>query len=445
MTKQMTETERRLEQDRLAAKREWLARQNSTSVEDEPKVVEEHPQAAGLALDRSAPNRLPVRETRPELQEASPAVRKLAQSLVAGKNTDFDKAHAIYSWLGHNIAYDVEALYSGDLSKNSPDEVLQRKMGVCGGYASLFHVMCKSVGLESEYVVGRSRADDQGLPPKVRDSETNHAWNAVKINGQWELLDPTWGAGHVTENKSFVRQPTDEWFLVSPDVFVHSHLPEKEEWQLLAKTISRAEFDVLPEVKPRFFALGLELLEPTTQPVTCQGELDFRLRSTQGAWVSAMVFKDKVQLADQSLGSLSADLAKVKVRFPRSGEYEVVLVASPPSESLRREVARFKVKAESPSNKAFPKLFGDFAKHRCRIVKGFDGVLKANKLTDFRFVVPGALDLEFKDSGGWTKLKAVGSDTFALRHAPPSGSLRLLARFKKQGNKLPVLLEYQVR
>jgi hypothetical protein len=442
VSKEMTETERLLEEDRLAAKREWLERQAARET-SEPAAVDEPPQASGLAIDRSAPDGLPPSDEKEDV--ASPAVRELAESLVVGKTTDFDKAHAIYSWLGHNIAYDVKSLYSGDLSKNSPDEVLQRKMGVCGGYASLFHVMCKSVGLESKYVVGRSRSDDQGLPPNLRDSETNHAWNAVKIDGRWELLDPTWGAGHVTGNKKFVQEPTDEWFLVSPDIFVHSHLPEKKEWQLLQNTLTRAEFDVLPEVKPRFFALGLELLEPKTQPVTCQGEVDFRLRSSQGAWVSAMLFKDKVELDDQSLGILDGDEATVKVRFPDPGEYEVVLIASPPTESLRREVARFKVKAQTASSGGFPKLYGHFSKRQCRILEGFDGDLKPNRGVDFKFHVPGAEELQFKDSGGWTKLKPQTGDIFALNHSPPRGPLKVLAKFPELGNKLPVLLEYDVR
>jgi hypothetical protein len=157
-----------------------------------------------------------------------------------------------------------------------------------------------------------------------------------------------------------------------------------------------------------------------------------------------MVFKDRVEFDDQSLGTLVGDQATVKVRFPKRGEYEVVLVASPPSEKRLREVARFKVKATDSSKISFPKLYGDFSGRQCRIIEGFDGVLKANKSTRFKFYVPGALAVEFKDSGGWTKLKSQGGELFALDYAPPPGGLRVLARFDKDNNRLPVLLEYEV-
>src|SRR5690606_31070044 len=133
---------------------------------------------------------------------------------------------ALYRWLGENISYDVAALESGDLSQNSPDTVLRTRKAVCAGYADLFHVMCLELGLESKVIPGRSRADDQGVPEAPDGGDSNHAWNAVKVDGRWQLLDPTWGAGYLDEQKRFVRQANDQWFLVEPEIFIYSHLPE---------------------------------------------------------------------------------------------------------------------------------------------------------------------------------------------------------------------------
>ena len=51
--------------------------------------------------------------------------------------------------------------------------------------------MCKALGLEyvliSGYSKGTSYFDGQ-MPTK-----TNHAWNAVKIDSQYYLIDSTWG------------------------------------------------------------------------------------------------------------------------------------------------------------------------------------------------------------------------------------------------------------
>ncbi len=72
-----------------------------------------------------------------------------------------------------------------------------------------------------------------------KNDKVHHTWNAVKINGQWKLLDITWARSH-----SLDSNPNEFWFATSPNNFINSHLPENPRWTLLNKRISLAEFDL---------------------------------------------------------------------------------------------------------------------------------------------------------------------------------------------------------
>jgi transglutaminase-like putative cysteine protease len=411
---------------------------------EEPLPEPQLPSDAEVALTTAVP-RIPISTTTDTIAPASPSIAKLARRITSGETDDKAKAHAIYRWLGENIAYDVKALYSGELSYKSPDTVVLRQKAVCAGYAELFHVMSREVGLKSAVITGRSRSDEQGLPPVLRDSPTNHAWNAVKIDGEWHLLDPTWGAGYVNEQKAFVKKPNDEWFMVPPNVFIYSHLPQAEEWQLLSKALDRTTFDSQPEVKPRFFTAGLELLEPKKQPLLVSGDVSFRVASRKGYLLSALVKSGDQDLPETSvLAQQRKDQSIVKVRFPKAGEYKVLLMARTPEDNTAHDVASFKVKSSIGVPEGFPKTYKSFADHHCQIIRGFQGQLKAGRKTSFIYEVPKAKELIIKNGSNYISMVKEGQK-FGADFTPDRGELKVMAKFQTSDKRLPVLAEYQVR
>jgi transglutaminase/protease-like cytokinesis protein 3 len=88
---------------------------------------------------------------------------------------------------------------------------------------------------------------------------TNHAWNAVKVDGRWQLVDCTWGAG-VVEGHAYVRRFNPFYFLTPPLAFSWLHFPLDPRWQLRDPPLSLAEFEKLPLVRDPFFEYGLELV-----------------------------------------------------------------------------------------------------------------------------------------------------------------------------------------
>ena len=57
--------------------------------------------------------------------------------------------------------------------------VLKEHKGVCQGYALLALKMLRELGIETLYVVGEVNTGP-------------HAWNLVKVDGEWYHLDTTW-------------------------------------------------------------------------------------------------------------------------------------------------------------------------------------------------------------------------------------------------------------
>lgn len=109
--------------------------------------------------------------------------------------------------------------------------------------------------------------------------KTCHAWNAVRVQGHWALLDPCWGAGNVG-NGIFNRDFSPQWFLTPPAFFGLRHFPEpgKERWQLLAKPYSFDQYMGIVAPTGHAIALGLK---PLSHPKACvTADADGRLTMT---------------------------------------------------------------------------------------------------------------------------------------------------------------------
>jgi hypothetical protein len=141
-----------------------------------------------------------------------------------------DKARAIFTWLHHNISYDVEAFFNNRVQRSTPASTLSTGLAVCEGYAGLFTAIATKAGLESIVVGGHGKGYGHSALPRGAScppQSSNHAWNAVKIDdGEWKLLDACWGAGSVNGkgqpyNKSF----TPAHFTKDNDEFGLTHFP----------------------------------------------------------------------------------------------------------------------------------------------------------------------------------------------------------------------------
>lgn len=185
-------------------------------------------------------------------------VKDLAKFVTRGASNDYEKAALAYSWIANNISYDDAAFNAGNVKETSAETVLKTRKAVCNGYCNLFNKVCDELGIESVKIVGYQKGF--GYQPGTRITKADHAWNAVKLNGDWKLVDATWGAGYgkkVGGRLKTIPKYDPFYFDTDPYEFLFKHLPENKKYQYISNPISKKQFENLPKVKTGLFSLGI--------------------------------------------------------------------------------------------------------------------------------------------------------------------------------------------
>ncbi len=191
----------------------------------------------------------------------SKSPQKLAVYLTKNDSSEGQKVLNIYTWVVHNIKYDIRALKKIKSKTYNVKQTLRRKKGICYQYSNLFITLCKNVNISAKEIVGYSR----GLSYLEGDTfyEIDHSWNGVKIDSAWYLVDVTWGSGVVEQRKQILKKiwynwfkkpyisnsykfktnPNFSYFLVSPEKLIKDHLPADPSWQLIKFPISVSTYE----------------------------------------------------------------------------------------------------------------------------------------------------------------------------------------------------------
>ncbi|KAL6721744.1 hypothetical protein ACLMJK_000849 [Lecanora helva] len=164
-------------------------------------------------------------------RQSVPSIDWLATQLTAPFESPTDKARCIFTWLHHNVEYDVVSFFNNTVKPSTPAGVLQSGLAVCEGYAGLFTALATKAGLESVVVGGHGKGFGftASLAPgaPMPSENSNHAWNAVKIDdGYWKTIDSCWGAGNISgAGQPYNKQFTPKMFTMSNDDFSLRHFP----------------------------------------------------------------------------------------------------------------------------------------------------------------------------------------------------------------------------
>lgn len=160
---------------------------------------------------------------------------QLADTLTSPFPDDRDKVRAIFVWLTAHIAYDCAGSNARDSLAWQVEEadrlystrsrlrlILKNRRALCGGYAFLFKILCDLAEVEARVVEGKAYGGGS--------TADGHAWNAVRLEGQWFWLDVTWASG-TCEGRRFVRQYTEAWYLDAPERMKWSHVASEGSWE----------------------------------------------------------------------------------------------------------------------------------------------------------------------------------------------------------------------
>jgi transglutaminase/protease-like cytokinesis protein 3 len=188
-------------------------------------------------------------------------IDELAKYFLKKKASELEKARMIYVWLTENINYDDDGYNSGKYGDNSSESVFETSQAVCEGFANLYVSLGEKIGLNIIKVTGLAKGYDYEKDKYDNIEEaSNHAWNAINIDGVWTIFDATWGQGYGSTNSKGKLESEKEfkncWFNLDPKISIFSHLPDENDKQFLIPIISFETFLEMPEIMPMGFFSG---------------------------------------------------------------------------------------------------------------------------------------------------------------------------------------------
>ena len=164
--------------------------------------------------------------TRDEAKKRQEKIDAAAESLLAfvtDTMSDYEVALHIYENIIMLVDYDtigLERQKGGTVSTEVPDDLrsiygaLVNKKAVCAGYAKAMQYLLNLCGIECTYV-----------------TSDMHAWNLIKLEGDYYHLDVTWGDGSDTKkDKAQIEAINYDCFCITTAELarLESHTPERD-------------------------------------------------------------------------------------------------------------------------------------------------------------------------------------------------------------------------
>jgi hypothetical protein len=270
----------------------------------------------------------------PRTAEAS--ITSVAQYLSAQEPDPVLRIKALHDYVADRLTYDTESP-EGKAPAQDAESVFKRRTAISGGYANLLSALGKAIGIDIPAISGTSR-----IPQSDLDG-TAHAWNAVRLQNQWQLIDVTWDSVYLEGRNALKRYRTD--YLFPPaSLFAYSHFPDDAAWQLLEEPIDRGEFLRQPVLSPAFFAQELALVSPqrsVTDLASSKGDAIVILENPDKRWLQ-LGYSALNSWRVQPCGSPQTD-GTLQCRLPKSGIYTLHVLAGDDRRGLLQNVAQVRV------------------------------------------------------------------------------------------------------
>ena len=142
-------------------------------------------------------------------KEIDAAVEEFLSGISPTEN-DYDKAKYVFEKLIEQVDYDKNA-------KNSQNiiSVFINHKTVCQGYASATQYLLNQLNIPSTIVTGSANKEA-------------HAWNLVKLDGEYYYMDTTWGnSTYLNEEKEAAKFVNYSYFTFTTDEMRATHKPDK--------------------------------------------------------------------------------------------------------------------------------------------------------------------------------------------------------------------------
>ncbi len=120
--------------------------------------------------------------------------KQVLREIVCDDMTTYEKVLSIFDYICYNTVYDDEIVDYNDETPSFAsytcfylEGVFNDGLAVCDGFSKAFALLCNMEGIDAYRITGEVSG---GL----------HAWNKVKIDGNWYVVDITWTVSSTSEN-----------------------------------------------------------------------------------------------------------------------------------------------------------------------------------------------------------------------------------------------------
>ena len=161
-----------------------------------------------------------------ESDTAKAKAKAVVGQIVKSSMSDYECVKAIHDYLIKNVNYDVNSIENGSIDENNhpshtAEGALCNNLAVCDGYAKAFELMCAEAGIYAYMMYGEGINED--------GTKESHAWNVVKVNGEWYQVDCTWddpiiGGEVVTDGTNIIYM----YFLLTDNEMYTDHIVDNE-------------------------------------------------------------------------------------------------------------------------------------------------------------------------------------------------------------------------
>lgn len=130
-------------------------------------------------------------------------VARINAQIIHPNMTDLEKVLAISEYIIKNTTYSFDS----STTPHAAYALFKEGKGICQAYAMAAYHMFKEAGLDAHYVTG--------------DVGGAHAWNLVKVNGEWYHIDLTWNDPTFYSNiPGLENYISYKYFLLSDDTLL---------------------------------------------------------------------------------------------------------------------------------------------------------------------------------------------------------------------------------
>lgn len=283
------------------------------------------------------------------------SIQSVAEYIAREQKNPYLQVKALHDYVVSRVTYDLDVLKTGIRPSQDAKTVFQTHKAVCEGYAKLFAALGRSIGLNVVYLEGNIRRDLAPvdlIPSSLRFINvgynwTLHAWNAVKIKDQWQLIDTTWDDSYSYE--SGISYNTN-YLIPPPEAMIISHLPDLPIWQLLKQPINQDNFEKQPILTPHFFSEELNLVSPEQYESSVQKTAVIEINSPANYQKKIEANFTKAKKTELSIQELlgynqsnqgkelefqpclsqnnTPNKTQISCQFPDKGDYQVIIFSA---------------------------------------------------------------------------------------------------------------------